>query len=170
MPPITRIPEVSVENIAQRVEYPAAAEESRAAAAAPAETNVDAPGDAPVVVELSRPMAGNSAPALAESRLDRAPRAEAESHAAPPPPAPPALVRGETNQTPQADARRADDHPQAAKASESVADAVPSWRRDVQAWQSEIARLRASGDTESADAEQAEFNRQHRAYAVSPDR
>ena len=50
-----------------------------------------------------------------------------------------------------------------------VADAAP-WRRDAQSWQAEIQRLRASGDVVRADAEQAEFNRQQRAYAASPDR
>jgi hypothetical protein len=46
----------------------------------------------------------------------------------------------------------------------------PAWRRDAKAWQSEIERLRASGDAVRADAEQAEFNRQYRAMATSPDR
>jgi len=45
-----------------------------------------------------------------------------------------------------------------------------AWRRDARSWQAEIERLRASGDTARADAELAEFNRQYRAYAVSPDR
>ena len=52
-----------------------------------------------------------------------------------------------------------------AKAGEAAA-----WRRDARSWQAEIERLRASGDTARADAELAEFNRQYRAYAVSPDR
>ena len=52
-----------------------------------------------------------------------------------------------------------------AKAGEAAA-----WRRDARSWQAEIERLRASGDTTRADAELAEFNRQYRAYAVSPDR
>ena len=52
-----------------------------------------------------------------------------------------------------------------AKAREAAA-----WRRDARSWQAEIERLRASGDTARADAELAEFNRQYRAYAVSPDR
>jgi hypothetical protein len=44
------------------------------------------------------------------------------------------------------------------------------WRRDAQSWRAEIERLRSAGEVARADAEQAEFNRQQRAYAVSPDR
>jgi hypothetical protein len=47
---------------------------------------------------------------------------------------------------------------------------TPEWRRDARSWMAEIERLRASGDLARANAEQAEFNRQHRAYAASPDR
>ncbi len=50
-----------------------------------------------------------------------------------------------------------------------IADATP-WRRDARTWQTEIQRLRTSGDVVRAEAEQAEFNRQQRAYAASPDR
>jgi hypothetical protein len=58
----------------------------------------------------------------------------------------------------------------------TTANAIPAageplaWRRDAHAWQAEIQRLRASGDQSRADAEQAEFNRQYRTYAVGPDR
>jgi hypothetical protein len=48
--------------------------------------------------------------------------------------------------------------------------AAPAWRHDAKAWQAEIRRLRASGDNARADAEQAEFNREYRAYAGAPDR
>jgi hypothetical protein len=53
----------------------------------------------------------------------------------------------------------------AAKASDGYA-----WRRDPKSWQAEIQRLRDAGDNARADAEYAEFKRQQRAYAVSPDR
>jgi len=53
----------------------------------------------------------------------------------------------------------------AAKASETLA-----WRRDPKTWQAEIQRLRDAGDYARADAESAEFKRQHSAYAVAPDR
>lgn len=49
-------------------------------------------------------------------------------------------------------------------------DLAPAWRHDARTWQAEIQRLRASGQGARADAEQAEFNRQFRAYAGSPDR
>jgi hypothetical protein len=52
----------------------------------------------------------------------------------------------------------------------NVNNTVPAWRHDAKAWQAEIQRLRTSGDAARADAEQAEFNRQFRAYAASPDR
>jgi hypothetical protein len=50
-----------------------------------------------------------------------------------------------------------------------VAD-TPAWRRDAQTWLTEIERLRAAGHTAAADAEMAEYNRQHRAFAGTPDR
>lgn len=45
-----------------------------------------------------------------------------------------------------------------------------AWRRSPEAWLAEIQRLRATGDTARADAEMAEYNRQQRAFAASPDR
>jgi hypothetical protein len=53
----------------------------------------------------------------------------------------------------------------AAKATDALA-----WRRDPKTWQAEIQRLRSAGDNARADAESAEFKRQHSAYAVAPDR
>ena len=44
------------------------------------------------------------------------------------------------------------------------------WRGDSQSWLAEIERLRAEGKANEADAELALYKRQHRAYAVSPDR
>ena len=46
----------------------------------------------------------------------------------------------------------------------------PAWRRDTQSWLAEIDKLRAQGRNAEADAELAEYKRQHRAYASSPDR
>jgi hypothetical protein len=46
----------------------------------------------------------------------------------------------------------------------------PEWRRDAKTWLAEIERLRKAGDVARADAELAEYNRKHRAYAVAPDR
>ena len=116
MEPRERVPEVRVENIAQRIDPPdAQVAAPPAVAPAPAPPNAPAASDA-VVVDLASPpvMATASAPA---------------------------------------------------RAGEAAA-----WRRDARSWQAEIERLRASGDTARADAELAEFNRQYRAYAVSPDR
>jgi hypothetical protein len=152
MPPITRVPEVTVENIAQRVEYPAAPEAARM----PEEVATPAPR------QLSRPMASNAQPA-ADSAGGFVSQAESERHAPPPPPAPPVLARREASQDRAVNSA-------AAKAAAADNAVQPAWRLDAQSWQAEIARLRASGDAERADAEQAEYNRQHRAYAVSPDR
>lgn len=65
-----------------------------------------------------------------------------------------------------------------APATPEAADAVarkapglsPAYRRESKTWLAEIERLRATGDVARADAELAEFKRQHRAYATSPDR
>jgi hypothetical protein len=61
-------------------------------------------------------------------------------------------------------------------ASDATASATPAagpqpdYRRDTQSWLAEIDRLRAAGDRARADAELAEFKREHRAYAGAPDR
>lgn len=116
MEPTDRIPEVRVENIAQRIDHPDAPMATPPAPPpAPAPQNSPMASDA-VIVDLAPPpaMATASAPA---------------------------------------------------RAFEAAA-----WRRDARSWQAEIERLRATGETARADAELAEFNRQFRAYAVSPDR
>lgn len=129
MGPVELVPEVKVESIAQRTDYPPAPE-----AAAPAAH--DSAEDA-VVVTL-------------------APTASPATSVEPP-------ARGATSH---------DTQPAASTAAGGarVASESPAWRRDAKAWQSEIERLRASGDSARADAEQAEFNRQYRAMATSPDR
>jgi len=50
------------------------------------------------------------------------------------------------------------------------ANAAPAFRRDAKSWLAEIDKLRAQGKSAQADAELAEYKRQYRAYAVSPDR
>jgi hypothetical protein len=55
------------------------------------------------------------------------------------------------------------------RADTSTADSA-TWRRSPEAWLAEIERLRAAGDTARAEAEMAEYNRQQRAFAASPDR
>jgi hypothetical protein len=46
----------------------------------------------------------------------------------------------------------------------------PEWRRSSETWLAEIQRLRAAGETARAEMEMAEYNRQQRAFAGSPDR
>jgi len=58
------------------------------------------------------------------------------------------------------------DRPAAARVPESA----PAWRHDTQSWLAEIDKLRAQGRKAEAEAEMAEYKRQHRAYAASPDR
>jgi hypothetical protein len=134
MGPVERVPEVKVESIAQRTDYPPEPEQSMRAPAP--QSPADAGADGAVVVTLV-PMA--------------------------PPAAATEPSRGEVSRN----GRR--DEPPAASPTRMAADS-PAWRRDAKAWQSEIERLRASGDAVRADAEQAEFNRQYRAMATSPDR
>jgi len=136
-------PQVTIENIAQRVEIPAAAPASAAPAAA--EQAPVATAGAPVVVDLGAPMTASAAPAAPPAFVSEE---EARRHAPPPP--------GRVTST----------------AGGTVADAsaLPAWRRDSGSWLAEIERLRASGNAAQADAEMAEYNRQHRAMAVSPDR
>ena len=114
MEPTDRIPEVRVEDIAHRIDYPDA--------------------------QVATPPAAAPAPAFAPKNAPVASDAVVVDLASPPASAP-------------------------ARAGE-----VAAWRRDARSWQAEIERLRASGDTARAEAELAEFNRQFRAYAVSPDR
>jgi hypothetical protein len=126
MGPVELVPQVKVESVAQRTDYPPELE-----AAAPAGTNSSQDS---VVVTLT-----------------------------PPAPAAPEPARG---------AASGDARPAASPAATGaqVAAESPAWRRDAKAWQSEIERLRANGDVARAEAEQAEFNRQYRAMATSPDR
>jgi hypothetical protein len=55
-------------------------------------------------------------------------------------------------------------------AAASAAVTTPEWRHDARTWLAEIQRLRAAGRNAEADAELAEYKREHRAYAGSPDR
>jgi hypothetical protein len=45
-----------------------------------------------------------------------------------------------------------------------------AWRSTPETWLAEIQRLRSAGETARADQEMAEYNRQQRAFAASPDR
>jgi hypothetical protein len=136
MPLKDRVPEVTVEPVSQRMEYPQAAE--MAAPALPAPIPDESPRNA-IVVDLAAPPAGGT-----------------------PLPAPDA-ARSEVAKTLRTGAPMV-------TAADAASPDMPAWRQDARSWQAEIERLRASGDTARADLEQTEFNRQHRALAVSPDR
>ena len=155
IPAVDRVPEVTIENVAQRVEYPAPPAESRTA---PMAVTEPAAADAPVVVDL--------APTGPARDSGGVPQEDTARYAAPSPP-PPQVARGEVARSAGAPTETA--AVPSAAATAASADA-PAWRRDSKTWQAEIERLRASGDHARANAELAEFNRQHRAYAVAPDR
>jgi hypothetical protein len=146
-------PQVTVENIAQRAELPAEAS-APAAAAAPA-FRQDRSND-PVVVQLSPPAQG----ADAGASIAREEEARREASPVPASPTAPrsAVARAATGSSPHT------------AATDSVPGEVPAWRREAGTWLAEIERRRAAGDIAGADAEMTEYNRQHRALAVSPDR
>jgi hypothetical protein len=147
-------PQVTVENIAQRAEVPAEAAAPAAAADAPAFHQHRA--DDPVVVQLSPPAQG----ADAGASIVREEEVRREASPSPPPPIAPrsAVARAATGSSPHT------------AATDSAPGEVPAWRREAGSWLAEIERRRAAGDIAGADAEMAEYNRQHRALAVSPDR
>lgn len=165
---VTKTPEVTVQNVSRQVEYPAAA-----SPAASGMARADAPAQAPAVAA----QANDSGAVVVDLGVDGA-RTEQRDAAAETLVAPPAEAR----------ARRLDKLADAAQpARESVSGdeaaghspsaaaapapaAKPDYRRDAKTWLAEIDRLRAAGDTGRADAELAEYKREHRAYAGAPDR
>jgi hypothetical protein len=112
------VPEVTVEHVAQRLDYPAAPAASKT-----------------------------------ESTTDRAAPVPA-----------PALVSDHSEAPATATARSA------ARQAGTNASSSPEWRHDPQSWLAEIQRLRAAGKNTEADAELAEYKRQHRVWAGSTDR
>ena len=190
--------EVTVQNVARSVETapaaaaaPSAGELAEAAAAPLANYSAEAPATAQtdlVVADIVEPegdaraekVAGDvaSARSAAQAAGDRAlvAREEAERYADSPPPA----IRTPAEQDAPASAGVLSKSASGAyaPAQTDAADAVarkapglaPAYRRDSKTWLAEIERLRTTGDVARADAELAEFKRQHRAYATSPDR
>jgi len=161
-PKRTPVPEVTVQNIAERVEISeadapvasapgvAANNQAREEAAA-SDTASDT-----VMVDLTSPMTAKRGAAAPANTADR--------YAAPPPPAAPMAAS-------RASESVAMDAPSAVVTTPSATSTeVPTWRRDAKTWLAEIERLRKAGDAARADAEYAEFKRQQRAYAVGPDR
>jgi hypothetical protein len=148
-------PEVTVQNIAERVDMSQAEApmESAPSVAANNQRSVDERSGDAVVVDLNAPVVARSEPAAG---------------AVPPPPAP--MVA----RAPQTAARKqemaADSSTVVTASPSAAATAVPTWRRDAKTWLAEIERLRNAGDTAGAEAELAEYKRQQRAYAGAPDR
>ncbi len=168
------VAEVTVQNVAQRVDAPEAAP-----AAAATVTNQSAREEAvasdttgnAVVVDLAQPMVASreSAPA-ADVERGLVSRDEAERYAAPPPPSAPMEARGAADAgAGERVAGAMDVPPLEVTVPAAKAAASPAWRRDSKTWLAEIERLRNAGDTARATAELEEYKRQHRAYAVSPD-
>jgi hypothetical protein len=170
------IPEVTVQTVAQRLDYPAREvaaaapaphKAERAEAARPAESaRITADNSSsPVVVDRDTDAGRSSAPGGFVSE------AEAGRYARIPPSAPSAPV---VIEDPVTGARTVitDVSPPPTEAEQAIARArqSPTFRGDSKRWLAEIERLRAEGKGAQADAEFAEYKRQHRAYAVSPDR
>jgi hypothetical protein len=175
------VPEVTVQTINQQIEYPAAAPQPMGEA--PAEVNRENSAAAEAVT----PMVDLRAPtSRSRGDLGRAPggfasEGEGTRYAPAPPPPPVASAPARADQSPQSgDLRHSTaaappvvvSAPPPSEAERAVASgsSTPAWRQDAATWLAEIERLRAEGKVAEADAEQAEFKRQHRAYAVSPDR
>jgi hypothetical protein len=156
------VAEVSVQSVAQRVDYPS--EETETAPAA-------APAPSPRAIAANK-VAREAADASGTVVVDLAAPAEADRFS-PPPAAAPVVARraGEQSLRERSVAEAAADSSAGARsAPAAIPAAVPDWRRDTKSWLAEIERLRNAGDTARADAELAEYKRQQRAYAGAPDR
>jgi hypothetical protein len=191
--------DVAVQNVARSVQTaPAAAaaapaaELAAAVAAPPAnysgETQAAAPTDGVIVADIieseadarGQEVAGDVARARSQTQAagDRAlvAREEAERYAKSPPAATaaPAEPSAPASAGVMANSASGAYAPAQGDAAESMARKAPAlspeYRRDSKTWLAEIERLRSTGDVARADAELAEFKRQHRAYATSPDR
>lgn len=147
--------EVTVQNVSRTVEYPvsapaAAAPEQQSRTAAPTVVaENDARPESPVVVDLSA------------AEAETAPRTDKLADTARSRATPEFVSAEEANRY---------SAPLAGISPSSAAAPAPEWRRDSKTWLAEIDRLRTAGDVARADAELAEYKRQHRAYAGAPDR
>jgi len=151
------VPEVTVQNVSQEMEYPETAAPAMAANNTARSEVAAESTDGSVVVDLPAAPPAAKPGALVSSD-------EAGRYAAQPPPAAP-VTRARMAGAAAADSTAVVVTVPAAKATES-----PAWRRDAKTWLAEIERLRNAGDTARADAELAEYKRQQRAYAGAPDR
>jgi len=176
------VAEVTVQSASQQLDYPAATP-SPEVAAAPQQSAADAanPVGNPTVADLGQSRSG------ARDRLGStgyASEAEASRYSPPPPPPPVVAARTPGDAAPSAATEPAAGNsasqsrtvvmsaPPPSEADRAVASAssTPAWRRDAHSWLAEIDRLRAEGKAAEAEAEMAEYKRQHRAYAGSPER
>ena len=167
------VPTVTVQTISQRLENaPAPAARSPtpnnyapAAVAAPAARVEAADGRGAVVVDLNN---GAGAPAAAGGLVSEE---EADRYASAPNTAPmPGVVIDDTVSGSQTVVTDVSPPPTEAQRAVAKAAAAPAFRRDSKTWLAEIERLRAAGKGAQADAEFAQYRREHRAYAVAPDR
>jgi hypothetical protein len=180
-----QVAEVTVQEVSQAVEYPLVAREpmpETPVAAVPAgkATVPAAQKTESAAIELKSPVLARS------ERTSGVPSGlvstEEASRYTPAPPPPPASARARTDAVADAQTSAAMEstagsrviiaQPPPSEAERAVANAssTPAWRRDAQTWIAEIERLRLEGKNAEADAELAEYKRQHRAYAVGPDR
>ncbi len=148
------IPEVTVQNVAQRTDYPQAAAPMAPSPTAAASQRVreDADTSGTVTVDLTAPMV-----AKRDAASGRAPMTTSEN------------VEAAASERAMSDASM-ETSAVVAAAPAAKSSEVPGFRRDPKTWLAEIERLRNAGDTALADAELAEYKRQQRAYAVGPDR
>ena len=174
------VPEVSVQTINQQIEYPVVASQPMGEAPAEMTREPSAAGDAGAPMVDLRAPASRSRDGLGRAPGGFASEEEGTRYAPAPPPPPVASTASRADQSPQSGARHSTaaappvvmsaPPPSEAERAVAAASSTPVWRRDATTWLAEIERLRAEGKVAEADAEQAEFKRQHRAYAVSPDR
>ena len=135
------VPEVTVQNISQQIEYPVVAPEPMA----PMSTSRDDQGLPP----------GGFASDSEGTRY------------APAPPPPPQVASSPASAEPAQQAGAARNR---TAAGSEASSAPPTFRSDAKSWLAEIDRLRADGKAAEANTEMAEYKRQHRAYAGTPDR
>ena len=98
---------------------------------------------------------------------------ESEASRYSPPPPPPPVVAGRTpTEVAEPSSGVVMSAPPPSDAGRAVAanSSTQAWRRDARTWLAEIDKMRAEGKDAEADAEMAEYKRQHRAYAGTPDR
>jgi hypothetical protein len=178
---VAKQPQVTVQNVSRQIEMPAAAaapapapapapEAMRSDAAteltAPSEPSADASGA--MIVDIGarsdKAAADANEPGVAEQRGRRLEKVADTARAA--------------RESASHDAAARFSQPMGATTSTAAEPAMasaavapkPAYRLDEKSWLAEIERLRAAGDTARADAELAEYKREHRAYAGAPDR